>query len=78
MGCNTEVGEHKCLIGLYGRGKRKRKGPGRRGSERTVSEVCRDKKGYIGVCYIRGPCVMSWDGVGGTGAGNQDYELCTS
>ena len=71
VGCNAEVGEHKCLLGLYRREKRERKGTGRRGSERTVSEGCRGEKGYTWMRYISGLCVTSWDGVGGTIAGDR-------
>ena len=59
VGCNTEVGEHKCLIGLCKKKKRKRKGTGRRGSEGTVSEGYRGEKGYTGMRYIMGPCGTS-------------------
>ena len=70
VGCNAEVGEHTCLIGLCRREKRKIKGTGRRGSKGTVSEGCRGEKGYTRMRYIVGLCVTSWDGVGCTVAGD--------
>ena len=71
VGYNAQVRKHKCLIWLYRREKRKRKGTGRRGSERMVSKGCRGEKEYTGMRYISGPCVTSWDGGGGTVAGGR-------
>ena len=81
VGCNAEAGEHKCLYRILQQREKKRKGPGRRGSKRLVSEGYMGEKGqegHEGMRCIRSLCVMGWDGVGGTVAGgNRDYKLCT-